>query len=451
MIKSAVDTSSDSVHLHACSYCGKSFTRRSYLLCHVVAHRSPALECDACHRQFGRVDSLGRHRCPARTQSDVSSSESTTGRRHSCTHCHSTYSRRATLLQHLVRRHRQLLIDSSVDAHPCSACRGVFVSALSLHNHQVVRHGVASLSGAESSSQPHVDPSLCPAQQDDDDALTSTRDSHDDTDSQSVSAARRPSVSETRSTFTCQFCGRTFASSGWLGRHVRRAHVDHHDADDAAVSRGCSEQSHVCHVCGKCLSSVGNLNKHLLTHDAPRHTCHDCGRQFHQPTSLRQHRCDVHAPAASFAVECRACGLRMRSRNSLYAHTARFHHASSQARHVCHVCGRAFHQRGNLVKHQRTHDDSVYVCRDCPRRLRSAERLRRHERWHEHGAQLTCAHCTRSFVEPRDLRRHIAFRHSNDNKTYRCCYCGVCCRHYQVCSTTLNNFIWHLQKFCTMV
>ena len=97
---------------------------------------------------------------------------------------------------------------------------------------------------------------------------------------------------------------------------------------------------------------------------------------------------------------------------------------------------------GNLRKHERTHqstdsDDSsgVYTCRECRRQLRSAAQLRRHTaRCHmpRGAARLTCAQCARSFMLPTDLRRHIAFTHTQHRTTYRCCYCGVCCRHYQV-------------------
>jgi len=104
-------------------------------------------------------------------------------------------------------------------------------------------------------------------------------------------------------------------------------------------------------VCGRSLSSVGNLNKHLLIHSAAREACSLCARRFHARSSLRQHVRHAHAPPGCFAVACPACGRRMRSRNSLYAHVARFHSSRPPPRHECQHCGRAFHQRGNLRKH----------------------------------------------------------------------------------------------------
>jgi len=454
--------------VHVCRYCGKSFMRRSYLLCHMAAHRSPALECDACHQQFGRVDSLRRHRCPAAV--NVAASESTDDdstemicHRHCCPRCDKSYSRRATLLQHVVQHHQELLTDDSgIDAHPCSVCRRVFVSALSLHNHQLVIHGgLTSLHASDAGRCQSVDIKrhLCPTaaqqqQQQQDEAVERAKmpsDSHTDetVSSQQQCADETREVPVKKCSTKCELCGRTYSGSGWLRRHVITAHSCSNE-----VSQQQASACRVCPVCGKSLSSVGNLNKHLLTHTARRETCIACGRQFHQPAALRQHLRQVHAPPGSFAIQCPTCGLRMRSRNSLYAHAARFHTAAVSLGHVCGICGRAFHHRGNLRKHERTHrgTDALYMCRDCPRRLRSAERLKWHEQmWHnkQQGARLTCADCGRGFVHTTHLRRHIAFRHSNNNnKTYRCCYCGVCCRHYQVqCSSTLLHFVLRSKLF----
>jgi len=488
MTKSLVDSKSG---LHVCPYCGKSFTRKSYLSCHVIAHRSPALECDTCHRQFGRVDSLRRHRCPAaNTKSSPADSNVTAAAvrvRHKCPNCQKTYSRRETLLQHVVRHHQDLLDDDSgqqkaIEAHPCSVCRRVFASALSLHNHEVLIHGGTALAdsvgfscggcGRQFASQLNVDRHLCPnapQQRGDMDEPLLPRQQHTlskklcDAKSRAVHSNSHLYDVENEATLpqqsaaetvavkrcTCQVCGRTFSGSGWLRRHVIAAHADTVPVESSSQSSEVStavvqsagslqvSRGHVCPVCGKSLSSVGNLNKHLLTHGPRRETCPQCGRQFHQRATLRQHLRDVHAPPGSFAVECPTCGLRMRSRNSLYSHISRFHPSSSSSppRYVCQTCGRAFHQRGNLRKHEQTHlDVAPYVCQDCPRRLRTAERLKRHHTWHRQGAQFACADCGHCFVQPSDLRRHIAFRHSPTNNTYRCCYCGVCCRHYQVCS-----------------
>jgi len=477
--------------LHVCPFCGKSFNRRSYLSCHVIGHRSPALQCDACHRQFGRVDSLRRHRCPAAriTASkskalsvDSNVTAATVHLRHTCPNCYKSYSRRETLLQHVVRHHRELCDGSNgqrkaIEAHPCSVCHKVYASSLSLHNHEVLIHGHTMMAdctgfscggcGRQFASQLNIDRHLCPNAPEMEDHVdeflprqkqtTSKKsdtsvesncnlhDTEEETSSSQHSAADTVNVIVKRR--ICQFCGRTFSGYGWLRRHVTAAHADHVPVQSCSEVSSIGDQlqasrGHMCPVCGKSLSSVGNLNKHLLTH-GPRHeTCPECGRQFHQRATLQQHVRDVHAPPGSFAVQCPTCGLRMRSRNSLYSHVARFHSPSSSSvpRHVCGICGRAFHQRGNLRKHEQIHqDDASYICPDCPRRLRTAERLKRHQTWHQQGAQFACASCGRCFVQPSDLRRHIAFRHSPNNKTYRCCYCGVCCRHYQVQTVSIHS------------
>jgi len=410
--KSQLDGSSGG--LHVCPYCGKSFSRRSYLNCHITAHKSPALECDACRRQFGRVDSLRRHRCSAahiaasnsnsatnsvhsksKTLSvDSSQVTATTAvrQRHTCPQCEKSYSRRETLLQHIVRHHRELVDDSNgqqkaIEAYPCMVCHRVFASGLSLYNHEVLVHGGTAMAdsvgfscggcGQQFASQLNVDRHLCPhapqVQQNqpvllaeqlqatfsDASASYAVESSSNQCDVEDKTEMLQQSVAETIlvKRCVCQFCGRTFSSQGWLRRHVTAAHGDQFPVQSCEEvssmvdqSAGSSSQAgRVCPVCGKSLSSVGNLNKHLLTHGPRRETCLECGRQFHQRATLQQHVRDIHAPPGSFAVECPTCGLRMRSRNSLYAHIARFHTLeSSVPQHVCGMCGKSFHQRGNL-------------------------------------------------------------------------------------------------------
>jgi len=461
----------NSSRLHVCPHCGKSFARRSYLCCHLTAHRSPALQCDACHRQFGRVDSFRRHRCPAASTTDFNSKSSPDNfdvsitpvrRRHTCPSCQKTYSRRETLLQHVVRHHKELVDNgdgqqNAINAHPCSVCHRVFASALSLHNHEVLVHGgtavadsIQSDDSCQFTAHINADDRLCPSRQQDhtDETLPTQQQNPVDTDfeptqndSQYMCDTENDVTLSQQSGFDtvaakscmCQYCGRTFSGSGWLRRHVTAVHTYESRTEPSSAAKQSMSTGHVCPMCGKSLASVGNLNKHLLTH-GPRHeTCSVCGRQFHQRATLRQHLRDVHAPPGSFTVECTMCGLRMRSRNSLYSHIARFH-STSVPPHVCATCGRTFYQRSNLRKHEWTHSDAaMYFCPDCPRQLRTAERLRRHQTWHHQGAQFTCADCGRCFVQPSDLRRHIAFRHPATKRTYRCCYCGVCCRHHQVC------------------
>ena len=508
--KLPADRSSSSI-VHVCHYCGKSFARRAYLLRHIAAHRSPSLKCAACRRQFGRADSLRRHRCRATITTAAAQlsppTEPASRRRHGCPRCEKTYTRRATLLQHVARVHRDAA-ESVVDAHPCALCRRVFVSARSLDNHQLSIHAGESAAppgrpcarrGRRLASQSSVDRRRCPTngRGNVEETATSTSRTHDDSrgDNLQISdnrgdgvrhashvdddatASRQSAAPPPRPTpRTCRCCGRAFSSAGWLRRHLNTAHahqpshsplttdlsrtsdpsqisshsqtsdssqtndpsqigpsqlvvvlqaanVSHHQASSSHDARvlyqttnvsestsdplqssdpsqtndrsrvaivlqavnGSSQASNahaasvsyqttsvsesstsdpplpagggseagrrVCPVCGRSLSSVGNLNKHLLIHSAAREACSLCARRFHARSSLRQHVRHAHAPPGCFAVACPACGRRMRSRNSLYAHVARFHSSRPPPRHECQHCGRAFHQRGNLRKH----------------------------------------------------------------------------------------------------
>ena len=248
--------------VHVCHYCCKSFARRSYLLRHIAAHRSPSLECAACRRQFGRADSLRRHRCRATITTAAAQlsppTEPASRRRHGCPRCEKSYTRRATLLQHVARVHRDAA-ESVVDAHPCALCRRVFVSARSLDNHQLSIHAGESAAppgrpcarrGRRLASQSSVDRRRCPTngRGNVEETATSTSRTHDDSrgdnlqisdnggdgvrhashvdDDATASRQWQSAAPPPRPTpRTCRCCGRAFSSAGWLRRHLNTAHA----------------------------------------------------------------------------------------------------------------------------------------------------------------------------------------------------------------------------------
>lgn len=108
--------------------------------------------------------------------------------------------------------------------------------------------------------------------------------------------------------FTCNECGKHYATSSNLSRHKQT-----HRSLDSQLAKKCPH-------CGKAYVSMPALSMHILTHNL-KHQCDICGKAFSRPWLLQGHR---------------------------RAHTG-------EKPYGCAHCGRAFADRSNLRAHMQTH------------------------------------------------------------------------------------------------
>ncbi len=123
---------------------------------------------------------------------------------------------------------------------------------------------------------------------------------------------------KTRLRYTCNECGKNYATSSNLSRHKQT----HRSLD--------SQQAKQCPHCEKKYVSMPALSMHILTHEL-KHKCPVCNKSFSRPWLLQGH---------------------MRS------HTG-------EKPYGCAHCGKAFADRSNLRAHMQTH--SVYKSYECQR------------------------------------------------------------------------------------
>lgn len=107
-------------------------------------------------------------------------------------------------------------------------------------------------------------------------------------------------------------------------RHITHAKASRPSFDMPKVRRGPlqSENTHICIVCGKTFSRMGNLRIHQRSHTGEKpYGCVQCGRRFTQAGDLKKHK-RVHTGEKPF---------------------------------YCNHCGKSFSRRENLKRHQRIH------------------------------------------------------------------------------------------------
>ncbi|XP_049776927.1 zinc finger and SCAN domain-containing protein 2-like [Schistocerca cancellata] len=148
----------------------------------------------------------------------------------------------------------------------------------------------------------------------------------------------------------------------------------------------------VCPVCGKKISTKGNLKVHLETHRPKgKYGCDICGRVFKTQSNLYRHK-EYHG---GVQFPCGVCGRVYPTNSTLRAHSITH---SDLRPHACPLCDKTFKRNQDLKFHINQHTGArPYQCPYCPKAFASSgncfsHRKRMHpmevERDRERAAQL---------------------------------------------------------------
>ncbi|XP_067010599.2 zinc finger protein 628 [Anabrus simplex] len=148
----------------------------------------------------------------------------------------------------------------------------------------------------------------------------------------------------------------------------------------------------VCPICGKKISTKGNLKVHLETHRPKgKYGCDICGRVFKTQSNLYRHK-DYHG---GVQFPCGVCGRVYPTNSTLRAHSITH---SDLRPHACPLCDKTFKRNQDLKFHINQHTGArPYQCPYCPKAFASSgncfsHRKRMHpqevERDRERAAQI---------------------------------------------------------------
>lgn len=189
-------------------------------------------------------------------------------------------------------------------------------------------------------------------------------------------------IHEHFSQYTCELCGKSFATSTSLQKHIefacsfvpkqrrcRKCKVPLYSLEDQKkhfeTSKNCRQ--HLCYVCGERFSNWKQKRHHMEeAHGIPKkvYPCLECGVVFKKPNSFRSHFQIVHTDKH---FECPSCERKFASKSLLDRHKVAH---SNEKLFSCDVCSKSFPRKYTLSQHMWIHSDvKQYECKMCDKQF----------------------------------------------------------------------------------
>ncbi|XP_059609059.1 zinc finger protein 227-like [Phlebotomus argentipes] len=225
----------------------------------------------------------------------------------------------------------------------------------------------------------------------------------------------------------------------------------------------------LCEVCGKIVSSKGNLKIHMRTHTKGlpfKCNIDGCYREYRWPTSLEFHLSSVHDKSRGRSIKCTLCDKSFVYKNDLRTHMRAVH---SEDIFSCDFCTELFTEKEQLDNHltewhtlEATRVESEenfhqptsvkrlsnsFVCIICDKSFRYKTLLKHHMKSHEKTDEaFKCPEsgCGKSFHSDKNLKSHIA---THSRKRFKCADCDKTYSEFRSVRAHIKRDHLKIQRF----
>ncbi|XP_060769593.1 zinc finger protein 521 isoform X1 [Neoarius graeffei] len=357
---------------------------------------------------------------------------------YSCIYCNKQiFSSLAVLQIHLKTMH----VDKPEQAHTCQFCLEILPSLVNLNEHLKQVHNAEDPSTLLASlSDALLQCNFCPEMLGDLNALQEhIRCSHG-----------FPSpVAKESNAFFCPQCFMGFLTEATLEEHVRQTHCDsgslRFDSPLAVTPKDPIVEVYSCSYCtnSPIFNSVLKLNKHIKENhkNIPLALNYiNNGRRTHRALSpsssisVDQATLLKHGSASSRSASefiCNQCGAKYTSLDLFQTHL-KTHLDGMLPQLTCPQCNKDFPSQEALLKHVTVHftvTSTYYICESCDKQFTSVDDLQKHLLDMHTFVFFRCTLCQEVFDSKVSTQLHLAVKHSNEKKVYRCTSCNWDFRH----------------------